>query len=49
MHVANELVEFVPMDKQDFEDIIEVYEVEIFIQEGALKASVADFVNTPPA
>ena len=49
MHVDNELVEFVPADEQDFEEIIEEYEEEILIQEGALEQFVADFVDTPPA
>ena len=29
MHVDNELIEFVPADEQDFEEIIEEYEEEI--------------------
>ena len=48
MHVDNELVEFVPADEQDFEEIIEEYEEEILAREGAPEASVADFVDTPP-
>ena len=48
MHVDNELVEFVPMGEQEYEEIIEEYE-EILIQEGALEPSVADFADTPPA
>ena len=47
MHVDNELVEFVPMGEQEYE-IIEEYEDEIFVQEGAPEPSVADFVDTPP-
>ena len=31
MHVDNELVEFVPMGEQDYEEIIEEYEEEIQI------------------
>ena len=49
MHIDNELVEFVPTDEQDFEEIIEEYEEEILFQDGAPEASVADFVDTPPA
>ena len=49
MHVDNELVEFVPTGEQEYEEIIEEYEEEILIQEGAPEASVADFVDTPPA
>ena len=49
MHVDNELVEFVTAGEQEYEEIIEEYEEEILIQEGALEPSVADFVDTPPA
>ena len=49
MHVDNELVEFVPAGEQVYEEIIEEYEEEILIQEGAPEPSVADFVDTPPA
>ena len=49
MHVDNELVEFVPLSEQEYEEIIEEYEEEILIQEGALEPSVANFVDTPPA
>ena len=31
MHVDNELVEFVPADKHEFEEIIEEYEEEILV------------------
>ena len=48
MHVDNELVEFVPVDEQDYEEIIKEYEEEVLIQEGALEPFVADFVDTPP-
>ena len=33
MYVDNELVEFVPMDDQEYEEIIEEYEKEILVQE----------------
>ena len=49
MHVDHELVEFVPADEQDYEEIIEEYEEEVLIQEGAPEPFVADFVETPPA
>ena len=49
IHVDNELVEFVPAGEQKYEEIIEEYEVEILIQEGATKPSIADFADTPPA
>ena len=48
MHVDNELVEFVPTGKQEYKEIIEEYEEEILVQEGALEASITDFVDTPP-
>ena len=48
MHVDNKLVEFVHADNQEYEEIIEEYEEEILIQEGALEPSVVDFVDTPP-
>ena len=46
MHVDNELVEFVPMDEQEYEEIVEEYEKEILIQEGAPEPLVANFVDT---
>ena len=49
MHVDHELVEFVPADKQDYEEVIEEYEKEILVQEGAPEPFIADFVDTPPA
>ena len=38
-----------PVDEQEYEEIIEEYEEEILVQEGAPEPSVADFVDTPPA
>ena len=49
MHVDNELVEFVPAGEQECEEIIEEYEEEILVQEGALEPSAVDFIDTPPA
>ena len=49
MHVENKLVEFVLVGEQEYEEIIEEYEEEVLIQEQALEASVADFVDTPSA
>ena len=43
------LVEFMHADERGYEEIIEEYEMEILVQEGALEPSVADFVDTPPA
>ena len=49
MHVDNELVEFLPVDKQDYEEIIEEYDEDILVQERAPEPFVADFIDTPPA
>ena len=49
MHVDNELVEFVPMDDQEYEEIIDEYEENILVQKGAPEPSIADFIDTPPA
>ena len=49
MHVENELVEFVTVGEPKDEEIIEEYEEEILIQEGAPEPPVADFADTPPA
>ena len=49
MHVDYELVEFMPADEQDYEEIIEEYEEEVLVLEGALEPLVANFVDTPPA
>ena len=49
VHVDHGLVEFVPMGEQEYEEIIEAYEEEILVQEGAPEASVANFVDTPSA
>ena len=35
MHVDHELVEFVPVDEQECNEVIEEYEEEILVQEGA--------------
>ena len=47
MHVDHKLVEFMPADEHDYEEIIEEYEEEVLVQEGALEPFVADFVDTP--
>ena len=49
MHVDNEFVEFVTAGELECEKVIEEYEEEILIQEGALKPPVTDFANTAPA
>ena len=35
MNVDNELVEFVTTDEQEYEELIEKYEEEVLVQEGA--------------
>ena len=47
MHVDHELVEFVPMDEHDYEEVIEEYE-EILVQEGVPKPFGADFADPSP-
>ena len=49
MHVDHELVEFMHVDKQDYEEVIEEYKEAILVQEGALEPFGADFVDPPPA
>ena len=49
MHIDHELVEFMPADEQNYGEIIEEYEEEIFVQEGALEPFDVDFVDPPPA
>ena len=49
MHVDHESVEFVPVDEQDYEEVIEEYEEEILIQEVAPEPFDANFVDPPPA
>ena len=49
MHVDHELVEFVPVDEQDYEEVIEEYEEEILVQEGAPEPFGADLTNSSPA
>ena len=48
MHVDHELVQFVPADEQEYEEVIEEYE-EILVQEGAPEPFGADFADPSPA
>ena len=48
MHVDHELVEFMPVDEQDYKEVIEEYEEEILVQEGAPEPFGANFVDPPP-
>ena len=45
MHVDHKLVEFVPVDKQDYKEVIEKYEEEILMQEGFLGPFGADLTD----
>ena len=45
MHVDNELVEFVHVFEQDYKEIIEEYEEEILVQEGAPELPATDFAT----
>ena len=47
MHVDHELVEFVPVDEQEYDKVIEEYEEEILMQEGAPEPFGADFADPP--
>ena len=49
MHVDNEFVEFVTAGEPVYEEIIEEYEEEILVQEGALELLATDFADTTPA
>ena len=49
IHVDNELVEFIITGELEYEEIIEEYEEEILIQEGAPEPPGTDFADTPPA
>ena len=45
MHIDHELVEFVPIDEQEYEEVIEEYEEEILMQEGFLGPFGADLTD----
>ena len=45
MHVDHELVEFMSVDEQEYEEVIEEYEEEILVQEGAPKPFGADLTD----
>ena len=49
MHVDYELVEFVPVDEQEYEEVIEEYEEEILMQEGAPEPFGVDPTDPSPA
>ena len=45
MHVDHELVDFVPVDEPEYDEVIEEYEEEILMQEGASKSFGADLTD----
>ena len=49
MHVDHELIEFMPVDEQEYKEVIEEYEEEILMQEGALEPAGADLADLSPA
>ena len=49
MHVENESVEFVTVGEPKYEEIIEEYEEEVLVLEGAPEPLATDFADTPPA
>ena len=48
MHVENALVEFVTAGEQEYEEVIEEYKEEVFIQEEASEPPTTDMANHPP-
>ena len=48
-HVDRELVEFVSVDEQEYDEVIEEYEEEILVQEGAPEPASADLADLSPA
>ena len=48
MHVENELVEFMTVDEQEYEEAIEEYEEEILVQEEVLEPPLTDWADTLP-
>ena len=49
MHVENELVEFMIVGEQEYEEVIEEYDEEVLIQEKASEPSMTDIADNPPA
>ena len=49
MHLDHNLVEFVSIDEQEYDEVIEEYEEEILVQEGALEPFGADPTDPSPA
>ena len=49
MHVDHELVDFVPIGEPEYDEVIEEYEEEILMQEGAPEPVGADITDPSPA
>jgi hypothetical protein len=49
MHVENDPVEFGTADEQDYEEIVEEYEEEIFVPEEFQEPPVTDTSDVAPA
>ena len=49
MHVDHELVDFVPVGEPEYDEVIEEYEEEILVQEGAPEPVGADLTDPSPA
>jgi hypothetical protein len=49
MHIENDLVEFVTVDDQEYEEIVEEYEEKIFVLEEFQEPLVTDTTDTAPA
>ena len=48
MHVDHELVEFMPIDEQEYGEVMEEYEEESLVQEGAPEPFGADLTDPSP-
>ena len=49
MHIDHELVDFVPVGEPEYDEVIEEYEEEILVQEGASEPVDADPTHPSPA
>ena len=49
MHVDHELVDFIPVGKLEYNEVIKEYEEEILLQEGAQDPVGADPTDLAPA
>ena len=48
MHVESALVEFVTAGGHEYEEVIEEYEEEVFVQEEASEPLMTDIADHPP-